>query len=719
MASALQPAEIGFAQRLACNEKVLRDRAVKRLRKYITVKTTQRTGGFSPEELLKIWKGLFYCMWMQDKPLLQEALADTISQLLHAFRNRQAQRTFIQTFWQTMSREWNGIDRLRLDKYYLLSRRMMRQTLEVLKRNAWDGSLAEEFLNLLTEEVLHGESKAPNGIRFHLIDIYLEELARVGAEELVASQNLQLIEPFCKIAAETKDPFLMQAIARGIFETIVDQAPFAIEDLMNELKTSRGDVEENEEKILSKKPSPRQLKAKENKGLFIEDGLEAGEEGDEKDSCESIGPVLQFDYKAVADRLFELASGKSTPAQNRKRLYKLVKRFQDLAEGIFPQDDFPEDVSTDEDDRFSSRRFMKKANKVSKKIKAELKRGKDQGEKEKKSSNVEVEAASGVRLKKKKKRKREPKSGGPETAAVQGSLDSSRNTCELEAGKRRKSTGASLEACESTKTKAPGGGQEGSSCCPEDLPITRTQNKQKRCKGKRIEVNAESTEMQFGNVSKSSEVPGGSAAASVATEMRKERAASPGNGNGSLATVSRSLVKPTEAEAPVPVTLKRKGKQRMVPTRAESLLRKGKKRKIKKALSCGERSTALETVSKKSKINKEDGEFVRFGKIASPRPLFCKTPQGGLASFRTAKRAKKRGSCGSKRVTFGFNRNTTAEFKTTDKSILVSPEGASRVAFHPDHKPGHGVLKSPPSNEPRTKSLRSPVKRRSTAQDFF
>lgn len=28
-------------------------------------------GGFSQEELLKIWKGLFYCMWMQDKPLLQ------------------------------------------------------------------------------------------------------------------------------------------------------------------------------------------------------------------------------------------------------------------------------------------------------------------------------------------------------------------------------------------------------------------------------------------------------------------------------------------------------------------------------------------------------------------------------------------------------------------------------------------------------------------------
>lgn len=28
-------------------------------------------GGFTHEELLKVWKGLFYCMWMQDKLLLQ------------------------------------------------------------------------------------------------------------------------------------------------------------------------------------------------------------------------------------------------------------------------------------------------------------------------------------------------------------------------------------------------------------------------------------------------------------------------------------------------------------------------------------------------------------------------------------------------------------------------------------------------------------------------
>lgn len=44
-APAMQPAEIQFAQRLASHEKGIRDRAVKKLRQYISVKTQKETGG--------------------------------------------------------------------------------------------------------------------------------------------------------------------------------------------------------------------------------------------------------------------------------------------------------------------------------------------------------------------------------------------------------------------------------------------------------------------------------------------------------------------------------------------------------------------------------------------------------------------------------------------------------------------------------------------------
>lgn len=34
------------------------------------------------------------------------------------------------------------------------------------------------------KEVLHPESRSPNGVRFHCIDVYLDELSKVGGKEV-------------------------------------------------------------------------------------------------------------------------------------------------------------------------------------------------------------------------------------------------------------------------------------------------------------------------------------------------------------------------------------------------------------------------------------------------------------------------------------------------------------------------------------------------------
>ncbi|XP_044522814.1 ribosomal RNA processing protein 1 homolog A isoform X2 [Gracilinanus agilis] len=299
-------------------------------------------GGFSHEELLKIWKGLFYCMWMQDKPLLQEELGNTISQLIHVFQNVETQHLFVQTFWQTMNREWNGIDRLRLDKFYMLMRMLLNQSFEVLKRNGWEESQIELLLDMLMKEILHPDSHAPCGVKSHFIDIYLEELTKVGAEELTADQNLKFIVPFCKIAAKTKDSTLLYNIVGGIFETILEQAPFAIEDLIRELNATQEESEmsEDESNDMTLKGLPR----KQKKGKKGEDSSSSEDKPKVKkrnDGKRHIGLVLQFNYEEIADRLFEMASRQYTPSLNRKRLYKVVRKFQSLAEGIFPQDGLP------------------------------------------------------------------------------------------------------------------------------------------------------------------------------------------------------------------------------------------------------------------------------------------------------------------------------------------------------------------------------------------
>ena len=41
---------------------------------------------FDKSEMLRLWKGLHYCFWMSDKPLIQEELADKIASLMHCIK---------------------------------------------------------------------------------------------------------------------------------------------------------------------------------------------------------------------------------------------------------------------------------------------------------------------------------------------------------------------------------------------------------------------------------------------------------------------------------------------------------------------------------------------------------------------------------------------------------------------------------------------------------
>ncbi|PSN32048.1 hypothetical protein C0J52_16701 [Blattella germanica] len=111
--------EIEFAKVLAGNDKRLRDRGIKKLRKWLTVRS-QGNCEFTDDDFLRIWKGLYYCMWMADKLLVQEELAEKISDLVHCFRKRHLAISFIRCFFQTMVLEWYGIDLFRYDKFMMV-----------------------------------------------------------------------------------------------------------------------------------------------------------------------------------------------------------------------------------------------------------------------------------------------------------------------------------------------------------------------------------------------------------------------------------------------------------------------------------------------------------------------------------------------------------------------------------------------------------------------
>ena len=59
-------------------------------------------------------------------------------------------------------------------------------------------SRIKQILDVLMKAVLHPESQSPNGVKFLFIDIYLDELSKVGGKEVRRAGTLpQCAGPGC------------------------------------------------------------------------------------------------------------------------------------------------------------------------------------------------------------------------------------------------------------------------------------------------------------------------------------------------------------------------------------------------------------------------------------------------------------------------------------------------------------------------------------------
>lgn len=172
-----------FAIKLAGNDKEKREKAFKKIRTYIKAKSMSDTSAkFTEEDMIKIWKGLHYCMWMCDKLVVQQELGEKISLLVHCFNDDDEQTLlFIKVYFVTILREWIGIDKWRIDKFLGAMRNMLRESTAYLKHKKWNKDLMKQILKIFLDYPLNINSDScPDGICYHFSDIYLEELGKFG-----------------------------------------------------------------------------------------------------------------------------------------------------------------------------------------------------------------------------------------------------------------------------------------------------------------------------------------------------------------------------------------------------------------------------------------------------------------------------------------------------------------------------------------------------------
>ncbi|XP_028782955.1 ribosomal RNA processing protein 1 homolog isoform X1 [Neltuma alba] len=210
-------------KQLACCNKATRDKALRVLFKTWLPSQSQ----LPDDDMKKLWKGLFYCVWHADKVPVQAELIDRLSSLLLVLDLGLSEHYF-STFVLTMRREWSGIDALRLDKFYLLIRRFLHNFFVLLKKNSWDLELTQRLVGVLDERTFSAEDKLQgNGVNYHIASIFLEELRPFLP---IRSQVLEvLFKPFITVMGKLPDKVLLGKIKSNMFDELLKMAKRLLE----------------------------------------------------------------------------------------------------------------------------------------------------------------------------------------------------------------------------------------------------------------------------------------------------------------------------------------------------------------------------------------------------------------------------------------------------------------------------------------------------------
>lgn len=171
---------------------------------------------------------------MSDKPRNQQNLARDLADLINVVSATNF-LPFVAAFWKTIAVEWGNIDRLRLDKFLYLIRCYVNKGFEYVSKQEWaDKELLTQYTEMLEETPFNArDSKIPNGIRYHVIDVYVDELDKVDTSRTAPLQ--ELLAPLKKLRANT----ITKAVKKRVDEALEDER---LQDWQNTQPT-----EENED----------------------------------------------------------------------------------------------------------------------------------------------------------------------------------------------------------------------------------------------------------------------------------------------------------------------------------------------------------------------------------------------------------------------------------------------------------------------------------------
>ncbi|XP_077293346.1 ribosomal RNA processing protein 1 homolog Nnp-1 isoform X2 [Arctopsyche grandis] len=328
--------ELSLSRGLAANDVRRRDRVLKSLSKWLSARDSS-TYDFTEHDFMRIWKGLFYCVWMSDKPLVQEELCENIAKLIQCFEKFSTSILFYKCFLKTMGQNWFGIDQHRLDKFLMCVRRVTRGMFYNIKKHNWSKE-ATDFLQVaLSEDDGLFASPTPNdarmalGLQLHLVDCWTEEISKVSEGEISSQVVTRLIKPFAIYLCRGKEARLSSAIMKNIFINLIRQTDVGIEYSEKELAWRQagypgGNIDAMEKVDVSDDENSDDMEEDtSNEALDPRAGY-----------VNTVLPQMPIDGQEIAKMLRDLIPESNINCSNRTRMKDLIENFDTLSSGTYP-----------------------------------------------------------------------------------------------------------------------------------------------------------------------------------------------------------------------------------------------------------------------------------------------------------------------------------------------------------------------------------------------
>lgn len=241
--------QLHFARALADTEKPVREASLTSLQAWLQ----EHGSKLSPEEIDRLWKALFYCIWMADRrPIITATISAAVG-----FTDIVGW-SFLAGGLRCMVREWFGVDRHRIDKFYeMVNALLIKGTNRVCQVEGHEKFAREVdvWLTILSETVWVQVPKGL-GVALHILDVYIDKVVHpvlARAVELPGNEVHKIYDSMLKDLYEKMRTIQGHSLAVGrrvqerVLARLIDMV--TAEDISLRVKDQRDMIQRSSKKI--------------------------------------------------------------------------------------------------------------------------------------------------------------------------------------------------------------------------------------------------------------------------------------------------------------------------------------------------------------------------------------------------------------------------------------------------------------------------------------